>query len=444
ARLLARGAVQDMSRLCNCSTVETWLISDTLRTPDGEVAVIDPEESILEAQEELPPQNDTASIEKDFLVTINEPQPNDLSLLWAVDLELDSLIALQQKDIIVGLIDYGLDSSHSVFDDRVKERKINAQQACRRRNKNSFNFKIDNTDAFQDSLDGGHGTHIGSIIIGLRELENLRLMSLQVGTHKETATLFDIVCAVDYAIKKEVDVLNMSIGYLGDSSSLFDQVMQMALDADIVVVASAGNDSISNDLNPHWPSNFSTKYPNILSVASVKSFGQEQISAFSNYGANTVNIAAPGELIWGAIPNKNGVMSHDFAFKSGTSMANGFVTAFAAAIRGADPSLTAPQVVSLIRSDAFSVAQVSAAKVKGGRRLKVNLVNCLQIPQGYNDLLNIAVDGSASINVLENDCFVDSVGIPEVTVEEDFQNGTYTLINGIITYTPNAGFEGTD
>ncbi|MEO0641774.1 MAG: Ig-like domain-containing protein, partial [Bacteroidota bacterium] len=111
---------------------------------------------------------------------------------------------------------------------------------------------------------------------------------------------------------------------------------------------------------------------------------------------------------------------------------------------GADPSLTAPQVVSLIRSDAFSVAQVSAAKVKGGRRLKVNLVNCLQIPQGYNDLLNIAVDGSASINVLENDCFVDSVGIPEVTVEEDFQNGTYTLINGIITYTPNAGFEGTD
>ncbi|MEL6699297.1 MAG: S8 family serine peptidase [Bacteroidota bacterium] len=444
ARLLARGAVQDMSRLCNCSTVETWLISDTLRTPEGEVAVIDPEESILEAQEELPPQNDTASIEKDFLVTINEPQPNDLSLLWAVDLELDSLIALQQKDIIVGLIDYGLDSSHSVFDDRIKERKINAQQACRRRNKNSFNFKMDNTNAFQDSLDGGHGTHIGSIIIGLRELENLRLMSLQVGTHKETATLFDIVCAVDYAIKKEVDVLNMSIGYLGDSSSLFDQVMQMALDADIVVVASAGNDSISNDLNPHWPSNFATKYPNILSVASVKSFGQEQISAFSNYGANTVNIAAPGELIWGAIPNRNGVMSHDFAFKSGTSMANGFVTAFAAAIRGADPSLTAPQVVSLIRSDAFSVAQVSAAKVKGGRRLKVNLVNCLQIPQGYNDLLNIAVDGSASINVLENDCFVDSIGIPEVTVEEDFQNGTYTLINGIITYTPNAGFEGID
>ncbi|MEL6132339.1 MAG: hypothetical protein AAFR59_03135, partial [Bacteroidota bacterium] len=64
ARLLARGAVQDMTRLCNCSTVETWLISDTLRTPEGEVASIDPQESIAEAEEELPPQNDTASIEK--------------------------------------------------------------------------------------------------------------------------------------------------------------------------------------------------------------------------------------------------------------------------------------------------------------------------------------------------------------------------------------------
>ncbi|MEL6134714.1 MAG: S8 family serine peptidase, partial [Bacteroidota bacterium] len=352
--------------------------------------------------------------------------------------------ALQQKDIVVGLIDYGVDSSHSTFEGRIEERKINNQQACRNRNRNSFNFKLESTDAFQDSLDGGHGTHIGSIVTGLRDLENLRLMSLQVGTHKEAATLFDVACAIDYAIKKKVDVLNMSIGYLGDSSSLLDQVMQMALDADIVIVASAGNDSINNDLNPHWPSNYSTKYPNMLAVASVRSLGQEQISIFSNYGAQTVNIAAPGELIWGAIPNKNGVMSHDFAFKSGTSMANGFVTAFAAAIRGADPSLTAPQVVSLIRSDAFSVAQVSASRVKGGRRLKVNLVNCLQTPKAFNDRITVEIDGSASINVLENDCFVDSVGTPEVTVEVPFQNGSHTLSNGLLTYTPNPGFQGVD
>ncbi|MEO0585532.1 MAG: S8 family serine peptidase [Bacteroidota bacterium] len=444
ARLLARGAVQDMSRLCNCGTAETWLISDTIRTPDGEVASIDPKESIAEVEDDLPPQNDTASIEKDFLVTINQPQVDDLSLLWAVDLGLDSLIALQQKDIVVGLIDYGVDSSHSTFKGRIEERKINNQQACRNRNRNSFNFKLESTDAFQDSLDGGHGTHIGSIVTGLRDLENLRLMSLQVGTHTEAATLFDVACAIDYAIKKKVDVLNMSIGYLGDSSSLLDQAMQMALDADIVIVTSAGNDSISNDLNPHWPSNYSMKYPNMLAVASVRSFGQEQISAFSNFGAQTVNIAAPGELIWGAIPNKNGVMSHDFAFKSGTSMANGFVTAFVAAIRGADPSLTAPEVVNLIRSDAFSVAQVSASRVKDGRRLKVRLVNCLQTPKAFNDRIAVAMDGSTSINVLENDCFVDSIGTPEVTVEVDFQNGSHTLSNGVITYTPNEGFEGVD
>jgi len=155
-----------------------------------------------------------------------------------------------------------------------------------------------------------------------------------------------LVAAFDYAIAAGVDVLNLSLGASGDSvGQFFQPLVDDAIAAGILVVASAGNDGTST-------LNFPAACNGVLSVAATDESGAR--ASFSNWGP-TVDLAAPGATMWGAI-NRNYVQDewtqivflyffgwdgeNPYLYGDGTSFAAPLVSGIAGLVRAQFPDLT--------------------------------------------------------------------------------------------------------
>lgn len=210
----------------------------------------------------------------------------------------------------------------------------------------------------------GHGTHVGGIIAqAASSVDKLELMPLKIagyvmdaGQEVFTADLFSVLCAMEYAIDQNVDVINMSLGYYAESpNQQLIQLSNRALNDDILIVASVGNDTINVDCCGHWPSNLAAgPFPNVVSVAALDRITQtggyalpQSLAPFSNYG-NKALIAAPGVDINSALMDGREIT------KSGTSMAAAIISQQAAIIRANNPVLTAPAVRDMLLNGANS------------------------------------------------------------------------------------------
>ncbi len=139
-----------------------------------------------------------------------------------------------------------------------------------------------------------------------------------------------------YAAANGAKVINMSFG-VGSSDRLREAV-QVALAADMVLVASAGNTG-DTDNNVDYPGG----YPQVLTVGATDRTGK--IAKFSQHGPQ-VDIVAPGTDIYTA--GLGGAYREGF----GTSNAAAVVSGAAALIRAEYPDLTAAQVVERLTSTA--------------------------------------------------------------------------------------------
>ena len=84
----------------------------------------------------------------------------------------------------------------------------------------------------------------------------------------------------------------------------------------MLFVAAAGNNGLPNDLLPHYPASYAA--PNVIAVAATTN--TDTRASFSNYGAKTVHLGAPGVSILSTILNGQ------YGFSSGTSMATPHVS----------------------------------------------------------------------------------------------------------------------
>jgi thermitase len=94
-------------------------------------------------------------------------------------------------------------------------------------------------------------------------------------------------------------------------------------------MAAAGNSGVNNDATPHYPSSYDN--PNVVSVAATDS--KDVMASFSNYGATSVDLAAPGVSIYSTLPGNT------YGYKSGTSMATPHAARVAALIKSNDSKL---------------------------------------------------------------------------------------------------------
>src|SRR5206468_6725343 len=107
----------------------------------------------------------------------------------------------------------------------------------------------------------------------------------------------------------------------GFSQALLDEITR-ANQNDILFVAAAGNSSSNNDSVPTYPASYAA--PNIIAVAATNN--QDGLASFSNYGANSVHLGAPGVQVLSTLP------AASYGYLSGTSMATPHVSGSAALV----------------------------------------------------------------------------------------------------------------
>jgi subtilisin family serine protease len=228
----------------------------------------------------------------------------------------------------------------------------------------------DTPDGIDNDGDGipdeayGHGTHVAGIVHTVAP--DAKLLILRALTSEGDGDIFNVAEAIDYAVDHDADVINLSLGTSEDSQLLRDAVLR-ATRADVLVVASAGNEGA--DIR---------QYPAASNcVVGVTSVDANDIhSGFANYGG-WVGVAAPGESIFNAFPTDG------YATWSGTSMAAPFVAGQAALIRSLRPRMTVRDVANLI----------------GGTADSISLLN-----PGYNGLLGDGrIDLAASVYAAAGD-----------------------------------------
>jgi subtilisin family serine protease len=202
---------------------------------------------------------------------------------------------------------------------------------------NSVNFttETDNYAVIQDKSETLHGTRVAGVIAQIYDNLGMnaavqKLTIFKAFNQQGEAELWDILKAIDKCIEQRIQIVNLSFNY---NTSLLAQVgairpkllietaINIAKNYNILFVTAAGNESANVDANTgigYFPTNFASD--NLLKVAADSS---SMPAVFSNYGANSVDIAAPGIVV---VAGRNDTL----IISSGTSFAAPIVTALAA------------------------------------------------------------------------------------------------------------------
>ena len=208
---------------------------------------------------------------------------------------------------------------------------------------------------------GGNGTGVAGVVWNVRML-NAKFLGSTGGT---TA---NAIKAVDYftTLKNKglnIVATNNSWGGGGFSQALMDAIIR-ANAADLLFIAAAGNSGANNDATASYPSNYDV--PNVIAVAAIASDGS--LASFSQYGATTVDLGAPGVGIWSTVPKSSkGKVVASYASYDGTSMATPHVTGAAALYKSLNPTATAVQIKTAILGAVTPTASLAGKTVTGGR-----------------------------------------------------------------------------
>lgn len=280
-------------------------------------------------------------------------------------------IATGSTNVLVGVIDTGVDDTHP---DLAANMWINPGEAGAL----ATNGVDDDGNGYVDDWRGWdfvnednnptddhyHGTHCAGTIGGVGNngigvagvCWHVSMVALKFLNAGGSGALSDAVDAIYYATGIGVDLTSNSWGGGGRTASMYDAI-EDAADHDILFVAAAGNRSSNNDSYPHYPSSYENE--NVLAVAATDA--RDALAHFSCYGAESVDMAAPGVNINSASPG------NAYRSISGTSMATPHVAGAAALIKSVSGHLAAVAIKELLLNTADPVSALSGKCVCEGR-----------------------------------------------------------------------------
>lgn len=234
--------------------------------------------------------------------------------------------AQEPKDIIVAIIDTGVDVNHPLIKNHLW---VNPAETIGNQDNDGngyagdlhgWNFASNNNDITDNH---GHGTHVAGIILQKAPSERVKFMILKYYDPEKTGddNMMSTVQAIRYATKMKAHIINYSGG--GDlRNPLEEAAIRDAQKQGIVFVAAAGNEGRNTDRVGYFPAGY--RLSNIISVAAMDS--RKRLLASSNYGAKSVDIVAPGKNVFSSLPGGK------FGFMTGTSQATAWVSGLVASL----------------------------------------------------------------------------------------------------------------
>lgn len=277
------------------------------------------------------------------------PNDPDFKYLWAMP-NINAPVAWNYTtgnyQVVVGVLDSGIDARHSDLKDNLW---FNGSFF------NGWNF-VDNNNNPIDVT--GHGTHVAGTIgavgnnsIGITGVcWNVQLASFKIGDNR--IDLAAAINAIYFANMMNIPILNNSWG-----GRTYSPILKYAIEQyDGLFIASAGNSNSNNDFLPSFPASYNSN--NIISVAA--STPENTLSPFSNYGVNSVDIAAPGTDILSTD------LADSYSYKSGTSMSAPHVAGAAALLKAYMPFLTTFELKQIILLSSTKYSCLTDKLVTGG------------------------------------------------------------------------------
>ncbi len=293
------------------------------------------------------------------------------------------------KNIVVAVIDTGVDWDHPDLKDNIY---INPGEAGSKANNgidddnngfvddiHGWNFAGKNNNSRDDNDHGSHcsGT-IGSTgnngvgIVGVNW--RVSIMPVKFLDARGGGTLADAVSSIDYARMMHVNVMSNSWGGGGFSQALKDAIVE-AKNAGILFIAAAGNESNNNDSSPTYPAGY--KEENVIAVAALDN--QDRIASFSNFGAKTVHVAAPGVNVYSTV---KGGKYNSF---SGTSMACPHVAGVAALLKSANSDWDYNEIKRRLIATSDPIQELRNKVLAKGRVNAANAMNGVAPPSDEPD-----------------------------------------------------------
>lgn len=238
-----------------------------------------------------------------------------------------------------------------------------------------WDFAGNNNTVF-DGVGDDHGTHVAGTIGAVGgngkgvagvcwnvKLMNAKFLGSRGGTTANAIKAVDYFTDLKTRHNLNLVATNNSWGGGGFSQALMDAITR-ANNAGILFIAAAGNSGTNNDATASYPSGYNVA--NVIAVASITNTGA--LSSFSQYGATTVDLGAPGSSIWSTVPKSSkGKIISGYASYNGTSMATPHVSGAAALYASLNPGATAAEIRAAILGSVVPTSSLAGKCVTGGR-----------------------------------------------------------------------------
>ena len=307
-------------------------------------------EAAMSAYNQLQNEKNVIEVDLDLVCTYADSTPDNPDIIpkdeflndWSRDRtqskRLQEYLAksnIPMKEVIVGVVDTGIDYNHEIFEGRVKRTYFNVSSSGK-------------TDDEMDSETFYHGTTVSSIIVN-NSPKNVKVAVYKVGDG-ENLTVTAISAGLLAAIEK-CDIINTSLTSLSDVSLIRKCVLK-AYSKNIPVFACVGN---SGRIETH------AAPANIPECIAVSATDFNNATTFMNNLTLNSDISAPGEHIAVAIPGNR------YARFSGTSYSAPCAAALGAILKSTNPEITVDEIDTRLKGTSFDVKRYNESQSSQGR-----------------------------------------------------------------------------
>ncbi|MCK4765211.1 MAG: S8 family serine peptidase, partial [Candidatus Aminicenantes bacterium] len=357
-------------------------------------------------------------------------------------------ISTGSSEVIIGVIDTGVDYNHQDLAANIWSNPGEIPSNGVDDDGNGYVDDVHGINAITGSGDPMddhyHGTHCSGTVAGIGNngvgvvgvCWTAKIIGIKFLDSSGSGSTADAIECVNYAIWLKNNGTNIRVLSNSWGGGGFDQTLRDAIDAagnvGILFTAAAGNNyGNNNDTNPFYPATYDCA--NILAVASTDH--NDNLSGFSNMGATTVDLGAPGSSILSTFPNNS------YSILSGTSMATPHVSGVTGLLLSVNYQLTVQELKGYLMDYGDAIPALNGNCLSGKRLNAYGSLSQVS-PPGSTFRLS-ATPTAQSVN--QGDTAAYTINIESVLGFSDpvtLSAESNPAINAAITFTPNPGTSG--